>query len=536
MKSKSVTKNRSSVNPEHGTRKITRLKSEPAGAPQPDIENQHTADEVLKSSLKIHQLMSISSVDEIIQFGLEESVRLTTSKIGYFHFVNPDQKTISLQTWSENTLKTCTAAEKGMHYPIDKAGIWVDCIHQRKPVIHNNYESLSHKKGLPEGHVKVIRDLAVPVFESGKIVAVIGVGNKTSDYTEFDLDQVSLLAENTWSIVQRKRAMEHLIESEEKHRRIFECIQDGYYETGINGTIIEVSPSFEMLFGYKREELIGNSALDLYPQPERRKQLVKKIRKIGWINDFEISLTAKNGNEIPCSITSRIITSKDGRPIKIIGTIRDITERKQAEEALLKEKAFTDTVMNSMPGIVYVYDENYQLIKWNINHETSTGFSSNELLRMNPTGFFDDEEKDKIIAATDKVYDTGEAAIEADLVNKDGTKTPHYFTGKRIIKDDKKYMLGVGIDITARKLAEAEREKLIADLQKALKEVKTLGGLLPICSYCKNVRDDQGYWTQVEAYVSEHSGAEFTHGICPDCLEEQRVIIRQKQADDQDQS
>ncbi len=71
--------------------------------------------------------------------------------------------------------------------------------------------------------------------------------------------------------------------------------------------------------------------------------------------------------------------------------------------------------------------------------------------------------------------------------------------------------------ITKREQAKVEREKLISDLQKALAEVKTLSGMLPICSSCKKIRDDKGYWNQIEGYISEHSGAEFSHGLCPDC-------------------
>ncbi len=77
--------------------------------------------------------------------------------------------------------------------------------------------------------------------------------------------------------------------------------------------------------------------------------------------------------------------------------------------------------------------------------------------------------------------------------------------------------VAIRTEITARKLAEQERERLILELQKALAEVKTLSGLLPICSVCKKVRDDSGYWNQIEAYVSEHSGATFSHGCCPNC-------------------
>jgi DNA-binding NtrC family response regulator len=70
-----------------------------------------------------------------------------------------------------------------------------------------------------------------------------------------------------------------------------------------------------------------------------------------------------------------------------------------------------------------------------------------------------------------------------------------------------------------RKQAEEERDRLIRDLQQALAHVKTLSGLLPICAACKKIRDDSGYWNQIEAYLREHSQAEFTHSICPDCLE-----------------
>jgi hypothetical protein len=74
-------------------------------------------------------------------------------------------------------------------------------------------------------------------------------------------------------------------------------------------------------------------------------------------------------------------------------------------------------------------------------------------------------------------------------------------------------------DVTERKRAEAERERLIQDLQRAISEVRTLRGIFPICASCKKIRDDKGYWTQIEAYIREHSEAEFSHGICPDCTQ-----------------
>jgi hypothetical protein len=78
----------------------------------------------------------------------------------------------------------------------------------------------------------------------------------------------------------------------------------------------------------------------------------------------------------------------------------------------------------------------------------------------------------------------------------------------------------VGRDISERKKAEVEREELIGELQDALNQVKVLSGLLPICAHCKKIRDDNGYWQNLERYIHDHSEAEFTHSICPNCLKE----------------
>jgi hypothetical protein len=81
-------------------------------------------------------------------------------------------------------------------------------------------------------------------------------------------------------------------------------------------------------------------------------------------------------------------------------------------------------------------------------------------------------------------------------------------------------MIESSLDVTDRKQAEEEREKLIQELQDALAKVKTLSGLLPICSSCKKIRDDKGYWNQIEAYIRDHSEANFSHSICPECAKE----------------
>ncbi|NJO87729.1 MAG: GAF domain-containing protein [Chloroflexia bacterium] len=161
----------------------------------------------------MNELLSTHNEQEIINWGLEEAVRLSDSHIGFFHYVNDDQNTISLQTWSKETLQNCNVPEKTEHYPISEAGTWVDSFHQKKPVIHNDYQSLPHKKGLPQGHFPLFRYISLPVIEEDKVKIIFGVGNKRDNYTQFDADILSLLAKTIWMVIQRKRVEHELKES-----------------------------------------------------------------------------------------------------------------------------------------------------------------------------------------------------------------------------------------------------------------------------------------------------------------------------------
>jgi hypothetical protein len=107
--------------------------------------------------------------------------------------------------------------------------------------------------------------------------------------------------------------------------------------------------------------------------------------------------------------------------------------------------------------------------------------------------------------------------LSIPLVTKDGTQIPVDTNVTQGYWGNQKAFFFLNRDITMRKQAEDEREKLIQELQVALIEIKTLSGLLPICSYCKKIRDDKGYWNIIESYVQKHSNAQFTHSICPEC-------------------
>ena len=135
-------------------------------------------------------------------------------------------------------------------------------------------------------------------------------------------------------IVERKLAEEALIASEEKYRNIFENIQDVYYEVTLDGIILEISPSIKDVSLYKREEIIGKSFSDVYFDPIKRKEFVKELLKNGKVVDYEILLKDKDATKEYCSITAKLVRDKYGNPIKIIGSMHNISERIRAEEQI----------------------------------------------------------------------------------------------------------------------------------------------------------------------------------------------------------
>ncbi len=156
--------------------------------------------------LQLNQ-MTEATISEITDFALEEAVKLTESKIGYLAFLNKDESVLTMHSWSKSAMKECAIADKPIHYPVVNTGLWGEAVRQRKPIITNDYSAANPlKKGIPNGHVVLKRHMNAPIFDSGKIVAVAGVGNKEAEYNESDVQQVSLLIQGMWRLIERKRA------------------------------------------------------------------------------------------------------------------------------------------------------------------------------------------------------------------------------------------------------------------------------------------------------------------------------------------
>lgn len=172
-----------------------------------DITERKLAELVMQARLRINDYLFGHSLNELLTKILDEAEELTNSRIGFFHFLEADQTTLALQTWSSRTLTSiCTAERKEHRYPLEEAGIWCDCVRERRSVIHNDYPSQPNRKGLPKGHTPLVREMLVPIFRNNLIVALLGVGNKPDAYTHQDLEMVQQLANLAWDIIEHKQA------------------------------------------------------------------------------------------------------------------------------------------------------------------------------------------------------------------------------------------------------------------------------------------------------------------------------------------
>jgi len=320
------------------------------------VQQRYQVEQVLKSRLRIIQFANTHNLEGILQFTLDELESLTGSSTGYFHFIESDQRMIALQAWSTNTLKNiCQVNEIERHYPVDEAGVWADCIRQRKVVVHNDYESLPDRKGLPDGHARIIREMAVPVMRDQKIVAVLGVGNKPKNYTSSDIEIVSTLADFTWDIIKQKQTAEAQRESEEKFRTLADWTYDWELWLDPDEKIVYNSPSCERISGYSPEEMTNNPELLIEIVHPDDRGFYKVHHNLihdesAGVEKVEYRVISRNGEEHWVEHICRPVFGDDNRYLGRRVNNRDVTSRKLAEKEIedrnQKEKALTETIHN----------------------------------------------------------------------------------------------------------------------------------------------------------------------------------------------
>ena len=267
-------------------------------------------------------------------------------------------------------------------------------------------------------------------------------------------------------ITERRRAEKELLKSEERFKRIFENLQDVYYEAGMDGTILEVSPSIDKFSLYNRKDLIGKSLYEIYVDPKERDEFVELILDKGMVNDYEIILKDKDGSQRPCSITTFLMRYSQGTPVKLVGSMHDISERKQADEALRESEDRYRTLVGTIPDPVVVYDSEGRATYVNNAFVRVYGWSREELMGGR-IDFVPPEETEATQEAWRRTLEDGTVFFETKRWNKNGDLLDIQLRTAILRDQEGKHVLSIVIhrDVTALKQAETALRKAHDELE-----------------------------------------------------------------------
>ncbi|HEU5126052.1 MAG TPA: CHASE domain-containing protein [Verrucomicrobiae bacterium] len=272
----------------------------------------------------------------------------------------------------------------------------------------------------------------------------------------------------------RLRASENALrQSETRLRLILENVRDhAIFSMDLNGIVTSWNSGAERLFGFTDTEAVGKSGAVIFTPEDRDSHAPEEEMRLALENGFSGDdrwHQRKDGSRLFVSGVVRPMDDEFGNRVGFIKVARDITDRLMAQEQIRKEKEFSETIINSLPGVFYLFDEHGNWLRWNENLEKVTGYSGEEMRKHLPWDFVDPQDRPRVDAGLRQVMESGSSSLDAEIVTRDGRRIPHLFFGRRIILDERTCVVGMGVDISERKRAEQE----LRDAEERLRNYTT---------------------------------------------------------------
>jgi PAS domain S-box-containing protein len=251
------------------------------------------------------------------------------------------------------------------------------------------------------------------------------------------------------------------VKSNEITKLILNSAPDAVVCFDLEEKIIFWSTKAGIIFGWNEDEVIGKNFRNiilLQGQGQsadngiRQNDFFKQPLKLDSLFEFEVS--DKSGKQFPIELS--IVKIKQEEKEFFCGFIRDISSRRKAKEEVRKEKELSEFVFENLPGIFYVQDEQGHYLRWNKNFEKASGYSAQEIANLHPLNFFQEDERERVKEAIDKVFSEGKAEVVAEVITKDKTVLPFYFKAKSIVYEGKNCLIGSGIDLSKQHRAQQE--------------------------------------------------------------------------------
>lgn len=277
------------------------------------------------------------SVEELLDYALAESIGLTGSEIGYIYLYDEETQKFTLNTWSADVVQQCGTVGKKTVYQLEKTGIWGEAVRQRKPIIVNDFAKFNPlKKGYPPGHVRLTKLMTLPIFDQQRIVAVIGLANKQTDYNDMDVWQITLLMNGVWTSLERKRSEMALKQEKERLKTTLLSVGDGVIATDRHGRIEIMNEVAQELTGWPGDEAIGKpfeQVFNIVNESTRQKceDPLFKVLVLGESRGLanHTLLFSKEGEERSIAESAAPIRSSDGKVTGAVLVLRDVTEEQR---------------------------------------------------------------------------------------------------------------------------------------------------------------------------------------------------------------
>jgi len=252
--------------------------------------------------------------------------------------------------------------------------------------------------------------------------------------------------------------------SEQRYRSVIEQASDAIMVTDPKGNFVDVNTAMCKQFGYTREEFFRMKITDLIEPEQLKTDPIRfDLMEKGIQFTRQRRMISKDGTIV--DVEANVKKIEDGR---IMAIARDISERKKADELIRREKALSDSIINSLPGIFYLQTLEGKYLRWNKEFETISEYSRKEIPSLSPFDFFEGHDRKAIEESIQQVFKDGSTQVEAVVVTRSGKRIPYFLTGQLIEYEGRPCLIGTGIDITGRKELEEAILKQEVQAQKMI--------------------------------------------------------------------
>ena len=443
-----------------------------------DIDDRKKNEQQLKRERDLQYLISditrVINNNVDVEFALEECLRKICDYLQWsfghiYVFDNTENILNSTNIWySEDSEKLGSFIEKTLETTFEAGeGLVGKVFEKNKPVWIDRVQTAEDYKrtSIAEGLVHSV--IAIPIQTYGEPSAIIEFYSKQIKEREDEIfEHLQVVVRQLGHLLERRKTLAELEERERKYRYIAENATDkiSIYDADLN--CIYTSPSTEDLLGYSPEEFTGIDLFDLvHPEDEAkvRKQF-ERLKAGEEIDRISLRFRHKKGHYVWVEKHLKPFYDEEGDFREVHVSTRNISARKRYEEKLEREGAFIDKALDSLPGLFYVLDSDYNYIRINQGFTDELGYTLNDLQDMHPLDFYYEKDHERISLAIQRAFTEGKANTIAKVKKRDGSDAWYYLTGAHFKQNGEDFILGTGIDISkqihAEELLERKNELL----------------------------------------------------------------------------